>query len=142
MLDEQWRKSTRSHTNGCIEARWVKATASNSVGCVEVAFRKATASMNGNCVEVATDPACGQVQVRDTKDGRLLRRLARLLRLRRRTVLTFTATEWASLLMDVAAGHFHWSRFAPLQFDRAERAAFEAGVVAEEFELPAEAASA
>jgi hypothetical protein len=125
MLNEQWAKSSRSHTNGCVSVRWHKATASGYNGCVEV----------------ATDPACGQVQVRDTKDGRLLRRLARLLRLRRRTILQFTPATWDSLLMDVAAGHFHWSRFHPLRFNRVERAAFEQGVRDDEFELPKAAVS-
>jgi hypothetical protein len=89
----------------------------------EQCWHKATASEENGCVEVAHNTDEGMVLVRDSKrpgGG----------------VVAFTAAEWASLLQDVAAGHFHWSRFHPLRFDRVERAAFEAGVVAEEFELP------
>lgn len=104
-LGPDWRKSTHSHTNGCIEARWVKATASGANNCGEIAHRP------------------GYAVVRDSKDPA-------------GPTVPFTPAAWASLLMDVAAGHFHWSRFAPLQFDATERRAFEAGVIAEEFELP------
>jgi hypothetical protein len=105
-LGSDWRKSSFSHTNGCVEARWVKATASGSGGCVEVAHN--------------TDE--GVVLVRDTDDPSV--------------VVAFTPAQWALLLDDVAAGHFHWSRFAPLRFDAAERAAFEAGVRNGEFDVP------
>jgi hypothetical protein len=94
MLSEQWAKSSQSHTNGCLEARWVKATASASNGCVEVKFHKATASGANGCVEVATDPACGQVQVRDSKLGDVS------------PVLTFTAHEWQCFLDGVRNDEF------------------------------------
>jgi hypothetical protein len=103
-LGPDWRKSSFSHTNGCVEARWVKATASGSGGCVEVLHRP------------------GYVVVRDSKDPD-------------GPTVPFTPAQWALLLDDVAAGHFHWSRFAPLRFDAAERTAFEQGVAAGEFEL-------
>jgi Domain of unknown function (DUF397) len=129
-LSRDWRKSTRSHTNGCLECRFVPG--------LEARWHKATASANASCVEVAYARAHDHavVQVRDTKDARLGRRLARLVRRQQRTVLRFTPVQWELLLDDVAAGHFHWSRFAPLQFDRTERAAFLTGARAGEFDLP------
>jgi hypothetical protein len=105
-LGPDWRKGSFSHTNGCVEPRWVKATASGT----------------SNCVEVTHNTDEGVVLVRDTEHPG-------------GGVVAFTPAQWALLLDDVAAGHFHWSRFAPLRFDAAERTAFEQGVAAGEFEL-------
>lgn len=86
-------------------------------------WHKSTHSHTNGCVEVAHNTDEGMVLVRHSRrpGGGMV---------------VFTPAEWESLLQDVAAGHFHWSRFSPLEFDATERVAFEAGVVAEEFELP------
>lgn len=91
---------------------------------LDATWRKNMYSHTNGCLEVIHRP--GYVVVRDSQDPD-------------GPTVPFTSASWASLLMDVAAGHFHWSRFAPLRFDRAERAAFEAGVVAGEFDPPADA---
>jgi hypothetical protein len=74
-------------------SEWRKSSFSNLQNCVEVAFRKSTYSTHGsNCVEVGVDP-CGPVLVRDSKDPQ-------------GPVLTFTAAEWAAFKAGVAAGEF------------------------------------
>jgi uncharacterized protein DUF397 len=135
-LSAKWAKSSRNHTNGCVECRlvWRTATASGSHDCVEVAYRKATASGSNGCVEVATDPACGQVLVRDSKLGDAS------------PVLGFTLRQWTVLLL--MAGQFHvdwfpWQAWFPgLEFNQAEREAFIDGARRGEFDLSAEAVPA
>jgi uncharacterized protein DUF397 len=128
MLSDQWAKSTLSHTNGCLEARWMAAACANG-NCVEARWHTATASATSNCVQVAPDPICGLVRVRDSKDPGGL-------------IVEFTPAAWRLLLTEVACGRFDWAQLDPLEFDAAERAAFEAGVLGGEFDLPPEAVSA
>jgi hypothetical protein len=76
-LNGTWRKSSRSHINGCVEARWVKAASSNVNGCVEV------------CIDGE-----GTVQIRDSKLGDAS------------PILQFTPQEWACFLDGVKDGEF------------------------------------
>jgi len=129
MLGQQWRKSTTSHTNGCLEARWRKATASVVENCVEARWRTASASAEGNCVEVVIDgKGGGTVQVRHSKDPG-------------GGVVAFAAHQWQAILDGVRAGAFYWAVFIPLEFDLGEREAFVQGVMAGEFDLPGDLAA-
>jgi hypothetical protein len=71
---------------------WRKSSFSGEQNCVEVAFHKATGSGENNCVEVGVDP-CGPVLVRDSKDPS-------------GPVLSFTAAEWDAFAAGMAAGEF------------------------------------
>jgi hypothetical protein len=75
LTPKAWTTSSWSHANG---------------NCVEVGWH--TASESGNCVE-AGPCACGQVQVRDTKD-------------RDGGQLQFTPAAWMSLLTGIKHGEF------------------------------------
>jgi len=82
-LNESWRKSTTSHTNGCVEVRWRTATACPNANCVEVKITRG----------VSRRGVTFYVYVRDSKvaDG---------------PELTFTAHEWQAFLDGVGRGEF------------------------------------
>ncbi|WP_054055282.1 DUF397 domain-containing protein [Alloactinosynnema sp. L-07] len=61
----EWRKSSRSSQDGCVEVAWRKSSRSGQEGCVEVAWHKSSRSGQDGCVEVAH--ARGRVGVRDSK---------------------------------------------------------------------------
>ena len=75
MLTENWKKSSRSNSQGgqCLEARWKKSSRSNGQG--------------GQCVEARAH--AGVVQVRDTKLGESS------------PILDASAADWTAILGDL-----------------------------------------
>jgi hypothetical protein len=124
----EWQKS--SFCNGassCVELKWVTSSRCN----------------NGHCVSVAC--ADGEVWVRDSKlgdDSPILRIpvpswWSFLAAVKTGQVLTYRGVLWVA---ELDAGWLMWLRDEPdvtLSFDRAEVAAFAAGVEAGEFEVAA-----
>lgn len=88
ILDERWRKATRSAESNCVEVRKV------DIMILDEQWRKATRSNNnGACAEVRRDSDGDGVQIRDSKNPT-------------GPVLTFTAKEWDAFLDGAKHGEF------------------------------------
>jgi Domain of unknown function (DUF397) len=67
-VEAQWTKSARSYANGdCVEAAWARSSYTQPDACVEAQWDRGKCQLN-DCAEVRTEPACGLVHLRDSKD--------------------------------------------------------------------------